>query len=342
MLSRFKSAARIILKGDSKKKKRNSIPAITPEEVAEIRQFFSREKFFIFGHARSGTTLLMRLIRLHPEVHCNYQAHFFTRQPLLKSLVNTPEAEEWLTRKSNRWNQGHDLSPLVLRAAADFIMERDAAKQGKMIVGDKSPSSTIHGQAVRDMHAVYPDAKLVYIVRDGRDALISERFRNLVEESKFLKAEDKRIIEELRKDQTPFTNGTRSIFTETVIRRVAKGWVTNVQETEEEGKRLFGDHYCSLRYEDMLERPFEELSRLWKFLGVKKVDEALEEKIKAEMESNPDEEWQAKRNEGIASFLPKGHAGNWERLFTAGDKSLFKEVAGEMLIKWNYEKDLNW
>ena len=342
MLSRFKSAARILLKGDSKKKKRNPIPAITPEEVAEIRQFFPREKFFIFGHARSGTTLLMRLVRLHPEVHCNYQAHFFTRQPLLKSLVNTPEAEEWLARKSNRWNQGRDLSPLVLRAAADFIMERDAAKEGKLIVGDKSPSSTIHGQAVRDMYSLYPDAKLLYIVRDGRDVLISERFRNLVEESKFLKAEDKRIIEELRKDQTAFTNGTRSIFTEPVIRRVAKGWVSNVQETEEEGKRLFGDHYCSLRYEDMLEHPFEEVSRLWKFLGVKKVDKALEEKVKAEMESNPDEEWQARRNEEIASFLPKGHAGNWERLFTARDKSVFKEVAGEMLIQWHYEKDLNW
>ena len=342
MLSRFKSAARILLKGDAKKKKRNPIPAITPEEVAEIRQFFPREKFFIFGHARSGTTLLMRLVRLHPEVHCNYQAHFFTRQPLLKSLVNTPEAEEWLARKSNRWNQGHDLSPLVLRAAADFIMERDAAKEGKMIVGDKSPSSTIHGQAVRDMHSIYPDAKLVYIVRDGRDVLISERFRNLVEESKFLKAEDKRIIEELRQDQTPFTNGTRSIFTELVIRRVAKGWIMNLRETEEEGKRLFGDHYFSLRYEDLLEHPFEELTRLWEFLGVKNIDQPLEGKIKAEMESNPDEEWQAKRNEEIASFLPKGQAGNWERLFTARDKSLFKEVAGEMLIKWKYEKDLNW
>jgi hypothetical protein len=211
-----------------------------------------------------------------------------------------------------------------------------------MIVGDKSPSSKIHGQAVRDLHAVYPDAKLIYIVRDGRDVLISERFRNLVEESKFLKVEDERVIEELRKDQTSFTNGTRSIFTEAVIRRVGKGWATNVREIEEEGKRLFGDHYCGLRYEDMLEHPFEELTRLWKFLGVKKIDESLGEKIKAEMESNPDEEWQAKRNEGIASFLPKGQAGNWERLFTARDKSLFKEVAGEMLIKWNYEKDLNW
>jgi hypothetical protein len=81
MFSRLKSAARILLKGDAKRKRHNSIPAITMEEVAEIKQFFPREKFFILGHARSGTTLLMRLIRLHPEVHCSYQAHFFTRQP---------------------------------------------------------------------------------------------------------------------------------------------------------------------------------------------------------------------------------------------------------------------
>jgi len=341
MLSRFRSAARILLKGDAKRKKRNPIPGITPQEVAEIRQFFPREKFFIFGHARSGTTLLMRLARLHPEVHCSYQAHFFTRQPLLKSLVNTPEAEEWLTRRSNRWNQGRDLSPLVLRAAADFILERDAAKEGKHIVGDKSPSSTIHGQAVRDMHAVYPDAKLVYIVRDGRDVLISERFRNLVEESKFLKAEDKRIVEELRRDQAQFTNGARSIFTESVIRRVAMGWVTNLQETEEEGRRLFGENYHSLRYEDLLQHPFDEMQKLWKFLGVQ-ADRSLDKAITDEMSSNPDEEWQAKRNEDIASFLPKGQAGNWQRLFTARDKAVFKEVAGEMLIKWKYEKSVDW
>lgn len=342
MLPRFKSAFRILVKGAPQKNKRNPIPSITPEEVAEIKQFFTREKFFIFGHARSGTTLLMRLVRLHPEVHCNYQAHFFTRQPLLKSLVNTPEAEEWLSRKSNRWNQGRDLSPLILRSAADFIMERDAAKEGKHIVGDKSPSSTIHGQAVRDMHAVYPDAKLVYIVRDGRDVLISERFRNFVEESRFLSAEDKHIVEGLRKDQIPFTNGTRSIFTESFIRRVAKGWGSNLQETDDEGHNLFHNHYFRMRYEDLLSIPFDEMSKLWSFLGVKNVDVLLKEKIKSEMLSNPDEEWQAKRNEGIAYFLPKGQAGNWSRLFTERDKSIFKEVAGDMLVKWGYERDLNW
>ncbi|MBI1856346.1 MAG: sulfotransferase domain-containing protein, partial [Chloroflexi bacterium] len=231
---------------------------------------------------------------------------------------------------------------LVLRAAADFIMERDAAKEGKRIVGDKSPSSTIHGQAVRDAQVIYPDAKLVYIVRDGRDVLISERFRNFVEESKYLSPEDKRIIEDLRKDQAPFTDGTRSIFTEAFIRRVANGWVQNLQETEDEARRLYGKNYFGLRYEDLLARPFDEMSRLWKFLGVNKIGKLLEKEIKAEMASNPDEEWQTKRNEDIASFLPKGQAGNWEKLFTARDKAIFKELAGEMLVRWKYEKDLEW
>ena len=342
MLSRLKAAARMLIKGEPKKKTRNPIPAITPEEVEEIKQFFPRDKFFILGHARSGTTLLMRLARLHPEVHCNYQAHFFTRKPMLKSLVDSAEIEEWLTRKSNRWNHGRDLSPLVLRASADFIMERDAAREGKMIVGDKSPSSVIHGQVVRDMHLLYPDAKVINIVRDGRDVLISERFRNFVEESKFLTAEDKRIISDLRVDSAPFSDGRRSIFTEPFIRNIAARWVKDLTETDTESQFLYSGQYHTLRYEDLLQMPFEEMTKLWQFLGVKNVDAALEESVKTEMSSNPDGEWQAQRNEGIASFLPKGQAGNWTRLFSEKDKSVFKEIAGDLLMKWNYEKDLNW
>jgi hypothetical protein len=341
IFERLKKSARILLQGEAQSKTRASIPAITPDEVAEIRQFFAREKFFIFGHARSGTTLLARLVRLHPEVHCNWQAHFFTREPFLKSLVDTPAAAEWLGRKSNRWNGGRDLSPLVLRAAADFILERDAAREGKRIVGDKSPSSLIHGQAVRDMHAVYPDAALVYIVRDGRDVLISERFRNFVEDSRYLTAEDKGIIAALKADQKPFTDGRRSIFTEAFIRRAATGWVVNLSETEAEGKRLYAERYFSLRYEDMLATPFAELQKLWAFLGAAD-NSTLEAATKDELASNPDEEWQARRNESIASFLPKGQAGNWRNMFSARDKQLFKEIAGEMLVKWGYEKDLNW
>jgi len=84
------------------------------------------------------------------------------------------------------------------------------------------------------------------------------------------------------------------------------------------------------------------MTKLWKFLGAKKINKSLAKDIQTEMSSNPDEEWQAQRNGDISSFLPKGQAGNWGRLFTARDKAVFKEIAGEMLVKWNCEKDLNW
>ena len=309
--------------------------------MAEIRQFFPREKFFIFGHARSGTTILMRLARLHPEVHCNYQAHFFTRAPMLKSLVDTPEAADWLSRKSNRWNQGRDLSPLVMRAAADFIMERDAAREGKRIVGDKSPSSMIHGQVVRDTHAVYPDAKLIYIVRDGRDVLISERFRNFVEDSKFLTAEDRRIIEALKVDQTPFTDGRRSIFTDDFIRRVAKRWVDDLTEIDGEAKRLYPGAYFSLRYEDLLAQPFAEMQKLWAFLGVQ-ADPALEADIKNEMGHNLDEEWQARRNDVDCQLPAQGQsrqlAQHVHPARPAGFQGSGRGCAGEVGIR----ERLNW
>lgn len=341
MLARFKKAFKILIRGEEIRRKRGPIPAITEQELAELRQFFPREKFFIYGHARSGTTLLARLIRLHPEIHCNWQAHFFTRQPFLTSLVDSPEIQEWLTRRSNRWNQAKDLSAFILRGAADLILEREALLAGKRIVGDKSPSSLIHGQAIRDTALIYPDARIIYIIRDGRDVLISERFRNFVEDSKFLNTQDKSIIADLKVNQTQFTDGSRSIFTDSFISRAAKGWVDNVTETVTEGKRIYGDRFYLLRYEDLLREPFAEMSSLWKSFGVE-VDSALEQAIIAEAAENPDEQWQAQKNDSIASFLPKGKAGNWKNMFTKADQALFKSIAGKTLIEWGYEKDLDW
>jgi len=110
---RFSLAYRALRGIETVRPARLEIPPISDEEVAEAKAFFPLEKFFIFGHARSGTTMLARQIRLHPEVHCNYQAHFFTRPPLLEALVQDEEVRAWLTRNSNRWNHGRDLSPVV-------------------------------------------------------------------------------------------------------------------------------------------------------------------------------------------------------------------------------------
>jgi hypothetical protein len=226
-----------------------------------------------------------------------------------------------------------------MRAAADYIMESDAKRAGaeKHIVGDKSPNSLNDGESVRLMHAVYPDAYLINIVRDGRDVLISQRFRNFIEESKFLTAEDKQIVAALRADQTPFTTGERSIFTEKWLRTNAEGWVKNLTETEHEGRRLLGERYYEFRYEDLLAEPFSSMKKVWEHFDIS-VETGLEASLHAEMRSNPDQVWQKERNRSIADFLPKGKAGNWQNIFTVRDIQIFNEVAGDMLEKWMYEK----
>jgi hypothetical protein len=340
LLTRLRQAARILLgRGQpAARPKHRDIPPITPEEVAEAKAFFPMEKFFIYGHARSGTTLLARLARVHPQVHCNYQGHFFTRLPLLQTLVADPEVGTWLARRSNRWNQGRDLSPLVLRAAADFIMERDARQAGKQIVGDKSPNSLLDGEAVRLLQQVYPDGRLVFIVRDGRDTAISHRFQAFIDTPQKLNREDTAIREDFSRDPEPFLKGQRSIFTEKNLRQSAEGWVKNVVETDQMGRELFGERYTPVRYEDLLGQPCETMLRLWAFLGAEiPADLAgLEAAVQAEMGQNPDADWQNEKASQIASPLRKGKHGSWRELFTGRDRQIFHEIAGETLVAWNY------
>lgn len=321
---------------------RQDIPSILPEEIQEIKAFFSMPKFFIFGHARSGTTLLTRLVRLHPEVHCNYQAHFFTRPPLLQSLVTDPSVGDWLARRSNRWNRGKDLSPVVLRVTADFILEREARQLGKVIVGDKSPNNLLHGKAVHLMHQIYPDARLVYIVRDGRDAVLSHRFQAFIDKEEHLSPQDLKIREDYARNPATYIRGERSIFGdgsagEKMLRQAAEDWKRNVLETDQAGKYLYAAQYLSLRYEDLILQPIQELSRIWEFLGASQPDAVLQATVLAEMQQNPDAAYQAQKAGEDSPPLRKGKPGSWREIFTPRDRQLFSEVAGKVLLAWGYE-----
>lgn len=342
VIKRLRLAGEVFIHGGIPAETRQQFPSISQDEVEEARQFFPLDKFFIFGHARSGTTLLTRLVRIHPDVHCNYQGHFFTRQPTVEGLVNSPEIEAWLTRRSNRWNRGKDLSPVVLRAVVDFILERDARPRGAKVVGDKSPNSLLNGEAVKLLHKVYPDGKLIFIVRDGRDAAISHRFQTFIDAEQHLTPEDFAIRSDFERDPAPYFQGGRSIFTEKGIRNAATGWVDNLQETDLYGKQLFRDRYHSLRYEDMLTNPWKEMSRIWAFLGVSLDEPVLKFSLNDELSRNPDKDWQVEKAGNLISPLQKGKSGSWQDLFTERDKSIFKKIAGEALISWGYERDKDW
>ena len=47
-------------------------------------------------------------------------------------------------------------------------------------------------------------------------------------------------------------------------------------------------------------------------------------------------------NPGRSPTFRSGKTGEWSRLFTPGHKKIFKEVAGDLLIKLGYEENLDW
>ena len=137
----------------------------------------------------------------------------------------------------------------------------------------------------------------------------------------------------------PFLRGERSIFTEKGIRRAAEGWKHNVRATSQAGRELFGEQFLTLRYEDMLERPWEELRRVWDFIGADVAAPGLEAALAAEMAQNPDADWQQQKAGELAQSMQKGKRGTWREVFTPRDRGVFQEIAGEALSTWGYEVD---
>ena len=88
----------------------------------------------------------------------------------------------------------------------------------------------------------------------------------------------------------------------------------------EDGPALFGDRYTEVRYEDLLERPNEEVGRLLGFLGVD-TDETLVEHCVSSASFEKLSKGRERGQEDPASFYRKGVAGDWKYLFDERDRA---------------------
>jgi len=91
-----------------------------------------------------------------------------------------------------------------------------------------------------------------------------------------------------------------------------------------------------------LDQPCEEMSRLWEFLDADVDIPGLRKSIAEELQQNPDADWQRQKAGELVEPLKKGKQGSWQDLFTADDRRVFKRIAGQKLVDWGYEKDLDW
>ena len=131
------------------------------------------------------------------------------------------------------------------------------------------------------------------------------------------------------------------VFTEEWLRQAARNWRLLVGRAVEDGPALLGSDYTEVRYEDLLERPNEEVERLLGFLGVD-TEKSLVEHCVSSASFEKLSKGRERGQEDPTSFYRKGVAGDWKNLFNERDRQVYKEEAGELLIRLGYERDLDW
>lgn len=311
----------------------------------------SLKPFFIVGSARSGTTWLQRTLNSHPEIACKGEGMFFGRsmklheraRTLHAALLNSEDLRVWHNMRV--WTEGEfeNFVPNLVRLIADSLFREELEKKPEAkVVGDKTPHYAFN---LDEVHSIYPEARILHIIRDGRDVAVSNVhnfWRNAKDKGGPLNVPQPVISkrDEFLADPELFLSSKKSVFTKPLLSNLASKWRHDVEKGVE-GGRLFGEGYMETEYEALLEYPGTELPRLLEFLGVGS-DRSIVEHMMEEASFDKLSGGRKSGAEDPNSFFRKGVAGDWKNYFTEKDRQIFKEEAGELLIRLGYERDMSW
>ncbi|MFG0331242.1 MAG: sulfotransferase family protein [Phycisphaerales bacterium] len=286
-----------------------------------------RGYFFVVGQARSGTNWTCRLLNLHPAVRGHGEFHFerlrsgvteFTRNP------NALGAHEPLASKSTRWFEE------FVRSTLDDL--RHEAPEARW-VGDRTP---------RPLEPLIPDARHFLVIRDGRDVVVSrahhqmrmggpwkEPFRTTMQEH----------AEAFRADPDYFRRHPDRLFADSEWLGVLAAAWSNRMRSDEEGRARFASGEWSgacqvVRYEDIHANTERERNRMYEFLSL---DSSRAAALSPESQTSAGFD-----REQPHSLSRRGESGGWKDHADDRFRETFKRHAGEALIEFGYEQDLNW
>jgi hypothetical protein len=317
--------------------------------------------FFIIGGGKSGTTWLQRLLNFHPEILCLGEGRIFNRnwgrddlrhveskvppRSLYGALSGSGDLRLWVQRSV--WGRKGDPEKHIdnlTRLAIDYFLQQGLAKSGKRIVGDKTPF-LVGSNVLEEMRRIYPEAKVIHIIRDGRDvqtSMLHHRWNKSMDRggAQILKPEEEER-REAYEDGNLQKLTTMGMFDEDDLRRRARLWSLDVGGATRDGPKLLGDNYTEVTYEDLLQDTRAQVRRLVDFLGVSSDEETVRRCVqRASFEKLS--KGRKRGEEDPTSFFRKGVAGDWKSVFTERDKRIFKEEAGDLLVKLGYEKNYDW
>ena len=193
--------------------------------------------------------------------------------------------------------------------------------------------------------------KIVLLVRDGRDVLVSLYHHQLMWNPKNKENPSKinYYRDTLGFEDYDDVQGNLSAFMEyAYTHKPSKfrhflfygNWYQFNSAWLDQQER--SDNIYMVKYEDLLTDTAGTMKKLLtEFLEVEQLDEDRLNSIVQQFSF----ENQTKRKQGEedkASFLRKGVSGDWKNYFGPKEKQQFKDYTGDMLIRLGYEKDSNW
>lgn len=183
--------------------------------------------------------------------------------------------------------------------------------------------------------------QLTTIVRDGRDVMVSLYHHMLLENERNHHASVRSLRENLKLDQSASVADNLPKF----IQYIHEDWATKPRHfTWSE----FTQQWCSnlpdeqiVRYENLLNDPYQELSMVIKALTGEAVDKA---RLEAVINNNNFQKLSGRSqgSEAKGSFLRKGIAGDWKNHFNPESAALMQQYAGAQLIALGYESNDDW
>ena len=288
------------------------------------------DKVFILGNPRSGTSLFRLMLNSHSMINATPECGFLhwwykkyadwdsscvTSNRLdeyISDLESSKRIEDWKMDYAQLKEKIVQENPDNYAKLGEIVYVFYGEQKGKKakVIADKNNYYINH---FNDLNEIWPDAKYILVVRDGRDVACS--YLNM---------------------ETLVTNSPYKPKLSTDIKTIAKEWLTNNQNVLSFSESLNNNQFMVIRYEDFVTNSELYLTKVCNFLGLNFEPEMLNYYIKnAKEQDEPlsSLDWKKKTLEKP----DKENIGKYKMELEKESIVEFNAIATDLLQKFNYE-----